>query len=145
MKPGLQKGGFYVLFAVFATVVNLGSQWVVLTLGARLGFGRDLLLVPALVTGTGLGLMLKYVLDKIYIFEDASTGMKTHARKFSLYTVMGLVTTAIFWGTEYLFALLDPTGNLLYLGGAIGLAIGYAIKYQLDRRFVFNTTEEAAA
>jgi hypothetical protein len=143
MKAKLQKGGFYVLFAIFATVLNLGSQWVVLTLGAGLGLGRDVLLVPALVTGTGLGLLLKYALDKIYIFEDASTGLKTHARKFSLYTAMGLVTTAIFWGTEYLFALLDPTGDLLYLGGAIGLAIGYAIKYQLDRRFVFDTEEAA--
>ena len=52
--------------------------------------------------------------------------------------MMGLFTTAIFWATELLCALIDPAGNLIYLGGAIGLTIGYVTKYYLDRKYVFT-------
>jgi putative flippase GtrA len=142
MRDKVRLAGAYAFFALVATVVNLGGQWILITGGSRLGISRELLIVPALVTGTGLGLVVKYILDKVWIFGDVSTGVAAHARKFSLYTVMGLFTTAIFWGTELLFASLDPGGNLLYLGGAIGLAIGYVIKYQLDRRFVFDPAPE---
>ena len=133
----MKTGTAYVLFAIVATIVNLGGQWLVMMTGSLAGYSHTHALPVALVVGTGLGLVVKYVLDKIYIFGDSSTGLATHARKFSLYTLMGIVTTLIFWGTEYLFAYLDPSGRTIYLGGAIGLAIGYAIKYQLDRRVVF--------
>ena len=33
---------------------------------------------------------------------------------------------------------------MLYLGGAVGLAIGYVLKYQLDKRFVFVTRTTVA-
>ena len=58
---------------------------------------------------------------------------------------MGLATTAIFWGTEFLFSRIDPSGRLIYLGGAIGLAIGYVVKYELDRRFVFTIRDTPAS
>ena len=43
---------------------------------------------------------------------------------------MGLATTVIFWGFE--------TKEMRYLGGIIGLAIGYLTKYHLDKRYVFR-------
>lgn len=137
-------GMLYALFAAVATLVNLASQWVTLNAAATLGFAWWARLVPALIVGTGAGLIVKYVLDKRHIFKDRSRGVSAHARRFSLYTMMGLFTTAIFWATELLFALFDPTGNLIYLGGAIGLAIGYATKYYLDRRYVFTPLAESS-
>lgn len=122
----------YAAFAAVATAVNLLTQWAVLLAWAG-AYG----LYAALALGTLTGLVAKYILDKRWIFADHSTGAATHARKFSLYTLMGVFTTAIFWGTELAFdALLG--GAWRYVGGALGLAVGYVVKYRLDRRFVFG-------
>ena len=58
---------------------------------------------------------------------------------------MGVFTTAIFWGTEYAFHLIFTTDAMRYIGGVLGLTIGYYIKYQLDKRFVFIDRSEKAA
>jgi putative flippase GtrA len=50
---------------------------------------------------------------------------------------MGVLTTIIFWAIELAFEHIYQTKEMRYLGGIIGLAIGYIIKYQLDKRFVF--------
>jgi putative flippase GtrA len=134
----MRIGVLYALFAAVATAVNLTSQSVTLNCAAALGFAWGTTLVPALIVGTGARLIVKYVLDKRYIFKDRSRGVSAHAKQFSLYTIMSLVTTAIFWATELLFALFDRTDNTIYLGGGMGLAIGYTIKYYLDRRYVFT-------
>ena len=65
--------------------------------------------MAAVAAGTLVGLVVKYLLDKRWIFADTSTGVKAHGKKFSLYTAMGLVTTAIFWGTETAFWLMWQT------------------------------------
>jgi putative flippase GtrA len=54
---------------------------------------------------------------------------------------MGLLTTVIFWGFEWAFQLLYETKEMRYLGGVIGLALGYLTKYQLDKRFVFRVKQ----
>ncbi|MCE1274677.1 MAG: GtrA family protein [Chlorobiales bacterium] len=51
---------------------------------------------------------------------------------------MGVVTTVIFWGFEFGFDHLFGTRELRYLGGMIGLGIGYVSKYHLDKQFVFR-------
>jgi putative flippase GtrA len=58
---------------------------------------------------------------------------------FALYTIMGLLTTVVFWGFEWGFHWAFETKEMRYLGGVIGLAIGYLIKYHLDKRFVFKS------
>jgi putative flippase GtrA len=88
--------------------------------------------------GTIVGLAIKYLLDKRWIFHDLESGMRNHGRKFSLYSAMGIVTTAIFWGTETAFWLVWETDLARELGAVIGLSIGYVVKYNLDRRFVFT-------
>ncbi|PWE30988.1 polysaccharide biosynthesis protein GtrA [Pararhodobacter marinus] len=123
----------YSAFAAIATLANLGAQRLVL----RLGDG-PLLFALAVVAGTGLGLVVKYALDKRWIFADTETGMRAHSRKFGLYTVMGLVTTAIFWGTETAFWLAFETHEAREIGAVLGLAVGYVVKYRLDKRFVFT-------
>ncbi|MEM8729288.1 MAG: GtrA family protein [Pseudomonadota bacterium] len=122
----------YSVFAVLATLANLGTQRLVLAWNdAALGFAL------AVFFGTLVGLVIKYLLDKRWIFADRSSGLKAHGRKFTLYTIMGLATTAIFWGTETTFWLIWKTDLMREAGAVLGLAVGYVVKYNLDRRFVF--------
>ena len=67
--------------------------------------------------------------------------MAHDGQTFALYTLMGIVTTFVFWGFEFGFDYLFQTRPMRYLGGVIGLAIGYYVKYQLDKRFVFVSQE----
>lgn len=129
----------YATFAVIATVANLATQRAVLQLGDQ-GF----FFAAAVGAGTIIGLVIKYLLDKRWIFYDIKSGVKNHGKKFSLYTAMGLVTTVIFWGTETAFWLIWQTDTMRELGAVIGLSVGYVVKYNLDRRFVFTDSQLAA-
>ena len=93
----------------------------------------------AVISGTAVGLLLKYTLDKRWIFFDTTSGIAVHGRKFTLYTVMGVFTTLIFWGSETAFWLAWKTDLMREVGAVLGLAVGYVIKYTLDRKFVFRT------
>ncbi|EAQ04464.1 hypothetical protein OB2597_09979 [Pseudooceanicola batsensis HTCC2597] len=119
----------YAAFAVIATIVNLAVQRGVL----GMAFG----LPEALVAGTGAGLVVKYLLDKAWIFGDRSRGLAAHGKRFTLYTLMGGATTMIFWGTETIAWLAWQTEAAREAGAVLGLSIGYLVKYRLDRRFVF--------
>jgi putative flippase GtrA len=130
----------YAAFAVIATVANLATQRVVLQFG-----DTGTLFALAVGAGTIVGLFIKYLLDKRWIFYDLATGIKKHSRKFSLYTAMGVVTTAIFWGMETAFWLIGRTDVMRELGAVIGLTIGYVVKYNLDQRFVFTDRQLGAA
>lgn len=125
----------YAFFATIATGVNLATQKLTFMVMEN----RYALLV-ALMLGTLAGLVAKYLLDKRYIFRFKTTSVQEDSRIFLLYSLVGVVTTAIFWGFEITFAVLFENENALYLGGAIGLAIGYVCKYQLDKRYVFIAT-----
>jgi len=128
----------YALFAAVATVANLGLQRVVLRLGESVPVHPTLVFMAAVFAGTLVGLVIKYALDKRWIFFDRGTGLKQHGTKFGLYTAMGLVTTTIFWGAESLFWFVWHTQAMRELGAVLGLAVGYVVKYRLDRRFVFT-------
>lgn len=123
----------YASFAVIATIANLAVQRLVLT-----GGKSTMMFMAAVAAGTIVGLVIKYVLDKRWIFMDTATGAAAHGRKFGLYTVMGVVTTVIFWGTETAFWFIWQTDVMRETGAVIGLAVGYVVKYNLDRRFVFT-------
>lgn len=123
----------YAGFAVIATIANLAAQRLVL-----LGGDSTALFMAAIGTGTIVGLVIKYVLDKRWIFMDTETGAAAHGRKFGLYAVMGILTTVIFWGTETAFWVVWQTDLMRETGAIIGLSIGYVVKYNLDRRFVFT-------
>lgn len=123
----------YALLAVVAMTANLATQRLFLAwVSGQAGF------VLALIAGTGVGLVLKYVLDKKFIFLDATRSVGDETRKFSLYTLTGIGTTLIFWGSETLFWLVWQTDFMREIGAVLGLTVGYVIKYQLDRRYVFG-------
>lgn len=123
----------YAAFAVVATLCNLLAQRA--SLAAYDGPGA---LAAAMAAGTALGLAVKYALDKRWIFYDRETGLAPHTRKAFLYTLMGVFTTAIFWGTETAFWLAWRTDAMREAGAVLGLTVGYVIKYRLDKRFVFR-------
>ena len=123
----------YAFLAVIATAANIGAQ----DLTIRLYAGAYPVLLSVAV-GTGVGLVVKYMLDKRYIFRFSARNVAHDGWTFVLYTLMGLATTVIFWGFEFGFNAVFQTKEMRYLGGIIGLAIGYLTKYHLDKRFVFR-------
>jgi putative flippase GtrA len=122
----------YGLFVCLAISVNLLVQYLVFGM-----IDSPFTVYFALAVGTVAGLVLKYVLDKNYIFYDNQKGASNHVRKFSLYAFTGVFTTILFWGVELGFHHLLPWKGAQYLGGFLGLSVGYTIKYFLDRNFVF--------
>lgn len=123
----------YAWLAVIATVVNIGTQDIT----SRLYDGPAAVLV-AMIMGTGAGLVVKYLLDKRYIFHFRARDAGHDSKTFALYTLMGLATTAIFWGFELGFDYVFANRTMRYVGAVLGLSIGYVAKYYLDKRFVFR-------
>ncbi|MDD3475330.1 MAG: GtrA family protein [Sulfurimonas sp.] len=123
----------YILFAVLSTALNILFQYLSFML-----YGGFLSLYVAMFIGTVAGLVLKYILDKKYIFFHTPKSKRDDGRKFFLYSLMGLFTTFIFWGFEISFDALFVNENAKYIGAVIGLSIGYVVKYFLDKKFVFK-------
>lgn len=126
----------YTIFAFLATIANIGSQDISLRL-----YDGFYSVVTSVFVGTAIGLVVKYVLDKKYIFQFQIRNAVHDTQTFTIYTIMGIVTTAVFWGFEFSFDYLFQSKEMRYTGGILGLAIGYYVKYQLDKRFVFVTRE----
>lgn len=102
------------------------------------GGGGGVIIIVSVAVGTGVGLIVKYVLDKKYIFHFRVNNVLHDGKTFVLYTVMGGLTTCIFWGFEFGFHMIFESESMRYIGGIVGLIIGYFIKYQLDKRYVFE-------
>ena len=131
----------YTLFAVVSTAINIGSQ--MLSIWVYEGpFSVEI----SILVGTAMGLPLRYFLEKRYIFNFTSKNLVHDGKLFVFYSAMGVITTLIFWGTEYAFHLIYDTDFMRYLGGVIGLSIGFYVKYQLDKKYVFvNSSNEAVS
>lgn len=134
-KHAIKIGIRYALFALIATGINIGVQ----RLSHVVYEGRFSLYI-AMFLGTIAGLAVKYVLDKRYIFYYKAKSIKDDAFRFILYSIMGVVTTLVFWGFELAFNALFQHPSAKYAGAVTGLAIGYAIKFLLDRKFVFKNS-----
>jgi putative flippase GtrA len=122
----------YTLFALIATLINLLTQELSLAL-----YQAAFALPAAILAGTGTGLITKYILDKLFIFNHTSSSPRDAIKNISGYTLTGVFTTALFWASELGFAALFGTEAARITGAVLGLAVGYGIKYQLDKRFVF--------
>jgi putative flippase GtrA len=131
-KSATKIAALYSLFASLSTVVNIGSQML-----SMLIYSGVYTVEISIFIGTLAGLPLRYFLEKRYIFSFQSKNIKHDGQLFVLYSFMGVFTTAIFWGTEYAFHLIFADDFMRYAGGVLGLTIGYYVKYQLDKRFVF--------
>lgn len=124
---------WYAMFAAISIGANLGSQSLAFHLY------QGLFAVPLSVCiGTGVGLVVKYLLDKAWIFRYEHQSVAHGMRTFTLYVAMGLGTTLVFWTVEFTANALFHGEAARLAGGALGLVIGYVTKYQLDKRFVFS-------
>ena len=123
----------YYFFAVISSLINLLVQI----------YSTDIYSGPyfielSIFLGTIFGLLIKYLLDKLFIFKYESINKFHDLKLFYLYSLMGVFTTLIFWLNEYLFYWIFNTDSMRYFGGIIGLFFGYAIKFNLDKKFVFR-------
>ena len=123
----------YDIFALIATAANISAQDLLIR-----AYSGEFSVIASVTLGTGVGLVVKYILDKRYIFRFQARSVGHDTRIFALYTVMGMATTMIFWGFEFGFHHVFETKEMRYLGGVLGLAIGYLAKYHLDKRYVFR-------
>ncbi|MBF9195918.1 GtrA family protein [Microvirga terrestris] len=122
----------YVLFATVATLINLAIQEIVVQMAPVAPITLSILM------GTAAGCVLKYVLDKKWVFDDDYGGHRQEAQKVTLYGAFSVLTTLVFWGFEVAFWMIWQTDLAKYPGAILGLAIGYAAKFILDRTFVFK-------
>jgi len=129
----------YATFAGISTLFNLLFQWI--TFFFYSGYAS---LYLAMFIGTLAGLVTKYIMDKKWIFYHTPKDKKDDAKKFILYSFMGIFTTIIFWGTEMAFYYLLSYSYAKYIGAIIGLTVGYIIKYFLDKKYVFIHKEKEA-
>jgi putative flippase GtrA len=122
----------YVLFAGLATLANL------LTQEATVRLAPVAPLTLSILMGTAAGFILKYLLDKKWVFADSYNGHKQELQKLTLYGAFSVLTTLVFWGFEIAFWTVWKTDLAKYTGAVLGLAVGYAAKFLLDRSFVFK-------
>ena len=140
-KTATKIAVLYSLFAVLSTAINIGSQMLSIWI-----YKGPLAVEISILVGTAMGLPLRYFLEKRYIFNFTSKNLVHDGKLFFFYSAMGVITTLIFWGTEYAFHLIYDNDFMRYLGGIIGLSIGFYVKYQLDKRYVFvNGTNKAVS
>lgn len=125
----------YALFAGAATLANVFTQYASLLL-----YDRTFGLYVAMAAGTLTGLVVKYILDKKYIFNYVVVNRREDLRTFILYSTMGVLTTLVFWGTEIAFDALFVSAAAKYWGAVVGLVVGYTTKYHLDKKYVFVTS-----
>ena len=122
----------YGVFSVIATLINLASQELTIKV-----YSGSYALYAALLVGTMAGLISKYCLDKKFIFAFFTRSQRHNLDTFVAYAVTGVLTTALFWGFELGSEFWFGGKSARYSGAAIGLTIGYVVKYQLDSRMVF--------
>jgi putative flippase GtrA len=138
------------IFAVCAVIINLGIQKVVKTVintwfaklnavVVHIGIPLELSYLLYLGAGTLAGFLFKFTVDKMIVFEERDIKrLKNTTRQFVLYMAMAVFTTIIFWTFETSFKVTFPGTDMELIGGLIGLAIGYTVKFVLDSRFVFS-------
>lgn len=130
-----RKITIYGLAALIAIAVNIGCQWLTVAV-----FGAyQIVVFASILVGTGAGLVSKYLLDKVFVFnEKIDSGV---AKQFMLYSLTGVFTTLIFWSVELGFHFVFDAEHMRYIGGVVGLTIGYILKYIIDSRIVFTSDE----
>ncbi|WP_335334129.1 GtrA family protein [Candidatus Pseudothioglobus singularis] len=120
----------YSIFAIIATSLNLLFQFFTLVIYDGLWS-----FYFAMIIGTIVGLICKYFFDKNYIFNFKNEVSTSEFKIFFLYSLTGVITTAIFWGFEISFHRIFEFKSAKYIGAIIGLGIGYVFKFFLDRKF----------
>jgi putative flippase GtrA len=123
----------FVTFAILAGVSNLATQEAIIRL-----MPPWIPIIISVLAGTAIGFVVKYVLDKYYVFLDGYDGHTAELRKVAMYGLFSIGTTLLFWAIELGFWYAWSTAEAKYIGAIIGLILGNWLKYLLDRRWVFS-------
>lgn len=121
----------YALFCVIAGVMNILTQAAVFSIATIEP------LAISILAGTAIGFIVKYVLDKHWIFFDDYGDVRQEVGKLFLYGAFSVAMTLVFWGTELAFLAIGGTQLAKYIGAVVGLTIGNSAKYLLDYHFTF--------
>jgi putative flippase GtrA len=136
----------YVFFAFVSMAINIGTQiFVSLVVDlSKTNFFQYVLtgnitvkLIVSMAIATIVAFIFKFIVDKIFIFKNINKKMKENLRQIFFYGLFAVITTLIFWGFELCFKYVFVFSYSEYLGGFVGLCIGYSLKFILDSRFVF--------
>jgi hypothetical protein len=122
----------YVAFAIVSGLTNIAAQEV---------FVQAIPLAPvmaSILSGTILGFMVRYLVEKRWVRLDEHRGHVAEARKIGLYGIFGAATTALFWVTELCFCYFLHTAEAKYIGAAIGRFLGNWIGCHRSNRYVFR-------
>ena len=120
----------YFLFALLSSIVNLIGQHVFLN------YYENLFL--AVVCGSAAALIFKYVLDSSIVFEG---NREINLKTFLTYAFIGACITPIIWIVEVIFLNIFGTVFMRDVGALLGIALAYYIKFEIDKRYVFNSLE----
>jgi putative flippase GtrA len=129
----MKKAFKYISFAILATITNIFFQYIVLK-----SIKEQYAIYIAILAGTLSGLILKYILDKNFIFFYETKNTLQNSKTFFIYSITGIITTLVFWLVELGFYFILKNEHAKYIGAIIGLSIGYFIKYFLDKKYVFK-------
>ena len=132
----VRKWLIYGVAAIIAIAINIGSQWLIVEMFSEAGVG---VIYGSILVGTLTGFIAKYVLDKIFVFDVQIEASTEEAKQILLYGFTGIFTTLIFWGVELGFHMYFEQDFMRYVGGVIGLTIGYVLKYILDVKLTFKS------
>src|SRR5260370_37364379 len=95
-------------------------------------------IAASILAGTAVGFLVKYLLEKRWVFLDGYDGHISELKKIVLYAVLGVGTTVLFWAIELSFWYSWHTAEAKYFGAAFGLSLGNWMKYLLSKRYVFR-------
>ena len=123
----------YLLIAAVSTVLNLGAQFLVVQY-----WNIPYVIELSILIGTAVGMPPRYFLEKKYVFFFKSNDIKHDSKLFFLYSFYAVFTTLIFWSVEYVFHIYFSADFMRYVGALAGLSIGFFLKYQIDKKYVFN-------
>ncbi|WP_223163139.1 GtrA family protein [Roseivivax sediminis] len=121
----------YAAAAVICVATNLAAQEAVVRAAPSAP------LMVSIIIGTGVGFLVKHVIDKTWTFREPYITPAAEAWRITLSGLFSVLTTVIFWGFELGFYAIWGTDFAKYAGAVLGLGIGYVVKYMLDRRMVF--------
>ena len=125
----------YISFCILAMFCNLFVQRIFLYSQHS---SSDIII--AIAMGTIAGLIVKYFLDKNWIFNNYEKSIFKNMKYFMKYSFFGIATTLIFWSFELSFLYIWKSELAREIGAIIGLSIGYYIKYKLDKKYVFTNS-----
>lgn len=88
------------------------------------------------ILAVGITYLIKFFLDKYYVFKKAGSRLKETSKEFIKYFLFAILTTIENIGIQFLLTNFLHTS--LEISFIVALSIGYLTKFFLDRKYVFT-------